>query len=98
MTNENEDFKVNISNVTSLVADTTEDKNYFEILNSEHIKRKKIRRRSSSQLSKEFECPICERRLSRRKNLEMHIKKLHPNGGVCVCVFLDALQNFNCKF
>ncbi|KAG8333477.1 DNA binding [Homalodisca vitripennis] len=65
----------------SCMADAEGKKNSanFLVISQPHYK-KVIRRRSSSMLNDDFQCPICERRLSRRKNLEIHMEKLHPNG------------------
>ncbi|XP_054269703.1 uncharacterized protein LOC128991020 isoform X2 [Macrosteles quadrilineatus] len=50
-------------------------KSFQKLMNS-----KVIRRRTGNELTTKYQCPICDRRLSRKKNLEIHIQKLHPFG------------------
>lgn len=92
-------LKMNISNVKSLENNVNKGNNFYVISRPGSMKSWRIRRRSSSQLTDEFQCPICERRLSRRKNLELHMAKLHPAalppdpGNLMLTYF-----SFMCKF
>lgn len=55
--------------------------NYFVISGPGFSLKKTIKRRRSCQLTDEFQCPMCFKKLSRQKNLDIHIEKLHKNGG-----------------
>lgn len=61
--------------------DITAKSNYFVISRPNYSVKKPITRRKSCQLTDEFQCPICFKKLSRKKNLDIHMAKLHKNGG-----------------
>lgn len=61
--------------------DVTAKSNYFVISRPTYAVKKPITRRRSCQLTDEFQCPMCFKKLSRKKNLDIHMAKLHKNGG-----------------
>lgn len=68
-------------NLVRKSGDVTVKSNYFVISQPSYSVKKPIRRRRSCQLTDEFQCPMCFKKLSRKKNLDIHMAKLHKNGG-----------------